>query len=318
MPATPVYFALLPRTVLLDVAGPAEAFRVANKHAPGSFDLHFCGPSSVMESGLPGLHLAGLHPLPDRLPAEALVIIAGTVGAEMAWKEAATRLLVDWLAQRHRQDGFRLMTVCWGALLAAAAGLMRQRNCTSHHSCLHMLAQIDPTAHVLDNRIFVEDGNVLSSAGYTAGIDLALYIVGQQCGPRIASAVAREMVVYLRRSGDDPALSPWLAHRNHLHPGVHRVQDAIVQDPSAQWSAAALARRAHTSSRHLARLFAQHAGCSPTDYLHRIRVAMARELVKETDLSLERVAERTGFGSAHHLRRVWRKFEHLPPTAFRD
>ncbi|MFC4278885.1 GlxA family transcriptional regulator [Achromobacter aloeverae] len=319
MPAagTPVYFALLPRTVLLDVAGPAEVFRVANKYIPGAFELHFCGPSNGMESGLPGLRLAGLEPLPERLPAHAIAVVAGTVGADMAWQETETRLLVQWLARRHAEDGFRLMTVCWGALLAAAAGLLHQRACTSHHSCLDMLARIDPAARVLDNRIFVEDGRVMSSAGYTAGIDLALHVTAGLCGPRVASAVAREMVVYLRRAGDDPAVSPWLEHRNHLHPVVHRIQDAIVQDPAAAWTAEAMARRAHTSSRHLARLFARHAGCSPLDYLHRIRVAMARELVRESDLSLENVAERSGFGSVHHMRRVWRKFETTPPGAWR-
>ncbi len=316
--ATPVYFALLPRTVLLDVAGPAEVFRVANKYTPGAFELHFCGPAEGMDSGLPGLRLAGLEPLPARLPANAVAVVVGTVGAEMAWQEAETRILVDWLARRHAEDGFRLMTVCWGALLAAAAGLLHQRACTSHHSCLGMLARIDPSARVLDNRIFVEDGRVLSSAGYTAGIDLALHVTAGVCGPKVASAVAREMVVYLRRAGDDPAVSPWLEHRNHLHPTVHRIQDAIVQDPAAAWTADTMARRAHTSSRHLARLFARHAGCSPLDYLHRIRIALARELVRESGLSMEHVAERSGFGSVHHLRRVWRKFEAMPPSAWRE
>jgi len=316
--STPVYFILLPRTVLLDVAGPAEVFRVANKYAPGSFELHFCGPTAGMDSGLPGLRLAGLAPLPQRLPAHGLAVVVGTVGAEIAWQEQETRQLVDWLARRHPADGFRLMTVCWGALLAAAAGLLDQRACTSHHSCLGMLARIAPEARVLDNRIFVEDGRVLSSAGYTAGIDLALHLTAGLCGARVASAVAREMVVYLRREGDDPAASPWLEHRNHLHPVVHRIQDAIVQEPAAPWSAQAMAKRAHTSSRHLARLFARHAGCSPLEYLHRIRIAMARELVRESGMSLENVAERTGFGSVHHLRRVWRKFEALSPGAWRS
>lgn len=126
------------------------------------------------------------------------------------------------------------------------------------------------------------------------------------------------MVVYLRRSGSDPALSPWLMHRNHLHPAVHRVQDAISRNPATPWPANRLAAVASTSPRNLARLFSQHAKCSPLDYVQRMRVAIARELVTQSDLDLERVAERAGFSSAHQLRRVWRRWEGAPPSLLRS
>ena len=197
------------------------------------------------------------------------------------------------------------MTVCAGALFAAAAGLTRQRDCTTHHSCLAQLADLDPSARLHDNRIFVEDGNLVSSAGITAGIDLALHMV------------ARDMVVYQRRAGTDSALSPWLEHRNHMHPGVHRVQDAVVRNPAAPWSAQSLAEQAHTSARHLTRLFREHAGCTPMDYLYQIRVALARDMLRETRLNLELVAEKSGFGSAQHLRRVWRRFQPQTPSMAR-
>jgi len=317
MAAIPVYFVVLPGIVLLDLAGPAEAFRVANKLAPGTFVLHYCGPRAEAETGLAGLHLSQLRPLPERLPANALVALSGQVGTGPDWRDPAVRMAVDWLAARQPADRFRVMSVCSGALLAAAAGLLRGRECTSHHACLAELARLEPRARVHDNRIFVEDGPMLTSAGITAGIDLALHLVAQTCGPQAAGAAARDMVVYLRRAGQDPALSPWLEHRDHLHPGVHRVQDAILRDPAAPWSADALARQAHTSPRHLNRLFAEHAGCTPMEYLYRIRLALATELIRETRLDLERVAERAGFGSAHHLRRVWRRHSEGSPGALR-
>mgnify|MGYP002040485003 CR=1 FL=1 len=192
----PVHFVLPRGIVLLDVAGPAEAFRVANKLCPDAFTQHFCGPSTEIESGIPGLHLARIQPLPDQLPPEALVIVSGVVGKPTRLDEPEARRIIDWLAVRHPADGFTLMTVCAGALFAAAAGLTRQRDCTTHHSCLAQLAAMDPTARLHDNRIFVEDGNLVSSAGITAGIDLALHMVSRHCGPRVASEVARDMVVY--------------------------------------------------------------------------------------------------------------------------
>ena len=144
-----------------------------------------------------------------------------------------------------------------------------------------------------------------------------LYVIGQQLGHQVAATVARDLVVYMRRSGGDPQLSPWVMHRNHVHPVLHRVQDAVIKDPAAQWTAARLASVACMSSRNLARLFAEHAGCSPLDYVQRLRVALARELVTNSELAMERVAERTGFSSAHQLRRVWRRWEATPPTAHR-
>lgn len=309
--AIPVYFIVTRDIVLLDLAGPSEVFRSANLFAPSAFEQHYCGPAAELETGFSGLYLSRLEPLPAQLPANALVVLAGQIGSGPDWQDPQIRAVVDWL--RHGlPDGCTLISVCAGALLAAKAGLLRGRQCTSHHTCLAQLAELDRTACVLDNRIFVEDGNLYTSAGITAGVDLALHLVARICGPQIASATARHMVVYLRRAGQDPALSPWLEGRNHVHPAVHRVQDAILREPAADWSAADLADLAHTSARHLNRLFVEHAGCTPMDYLYRIRLTLAGELIRETRLSLEQVAERAGFGSAHHLRRVWRR--HAPDT----
>lgn len=136
--------------------------------------------------------------------------------------------------------------------------------------------------------------------------------------PRAACAVARNMVVYLRRGGADPQLSAWVSGRNHLHPALHRVQDALAADPVQPWTLDQMARLACTGTRHLARLFHEHAGASPREYLHRLRVAVARELVMQSSLDMEAVAARAGFGSARQLRRVWRKFEANAPSASRD
>jgi transcriptional regulator GlxA family with amidase domain len=204
--------------------------------------------------------------------------------------------------------------VCAGSVVAAHAGLLNGRECTTHHDHVEELRATEPGARVHANRIFVEDGCVFTSAGVTAGIDLALHVIGRQLGHRVAATVARELVVYLRRSAADPALSPWVLHRNHIHPLVHKVQDAVSRNPAAEWPAKRLADLAHTSERNLARLFAQHAQCSPLDYVQRMRVGLARELLTQGDYSVDRVAEMAGFSSAHQFRRVWRRWEESPPA----
>jgi len=224
--------------------------------------------------------------------------------------------IVDWLRTRLRPS-HRLLSICSGALLAARAGLLDGRACTTHFSCLDELRALAPAARVMDNRLFVEDGNCWSSAGVTAGIDLLLHWLSRLAGPACALAVARQLVIYLRRSGSDPQLSPWLEGRNHIHPAVHRVQDAIAAAPQQEWNLAALARAANTSPRHLSRLFNEHAGMSLPDYVNRLRVSLARELLQTTRLDMERIAERSGFGSARQLRRAWSRSHEATPQEAR-
>jgi len=212
----------------------------------------------------------------------------------------------------------RIACICTGALLAARAGLLDGRQCTTHHTDCGLLQALAPTAKVLDNRLFVCDGAISTSAGITAGIDLALQIAADLCGPQVAASVARTMVVYTRRSGSDPQLSPWLTGRNHMHPALHRVQDAIAADPARPWALPELAALACSSERHLARLFKDFAHTNAVDYIHRLRVALARELLAGSSLDLERIAERAGFGSARQMRRVWQKFDTSPPGQWRQ
>jgi transcriptional regulator GlxA family with amidase domain len=310
---TEVVFALLPNAILLDIAGPAEAFRTANRLVPGSYSLRYVGSTRTVDSAV-GLKLAALRPLPRKLPEGSVIIVTGIAGTKVDRTVPAIGRLARWLHHIMADESHTLMCVCAGSVVAGHAGLLSGRDCTTHHDHVEELRSVDPQARVHANRIFVEDGRIFTSAGVTAGIDLALYVIGRQLGHRVAATVARELVVYLRRSAADPALSPWVLHRNHIHPVVHRVQDAISRNPAGNWPARRLAEIAHTSSRNLARLFAQHAQCSPLDYVQRMRVGLARELLTQSDLSVDRVAEMAGFSSSHQFRRVWRRWEEQPPA----
>ncbi len=314
--------ALPSQTLLLDVAGPLEVLRCANlvQQAVRFEVCYVAAKSSVLTSI--GLTLSGLKPLPNALPPGAMVIVAGNVDQVMCLETMATTddddvPLVEWLTAVIR-PGHQLISICSGALLAARAGLLDGYACTTHYASCAQLAALAPKARVLENRLYVEDGERLTSAGVTAGIDLMLHVVSQITDHTCALAVARYLVVYLRRSGSDPQVSPWLEGRNHIHPVVHSVQDAIAADPARPWTTEALSRIAGVSARHLSRLFNENAGMSIMDYTNRLRVALTRELLSQTRLDMERVAERAGFASTRQLRRVWRKIYTTPPSKVRN
>jgi transcriptional regulator GlxA family with amidase domain len=170
---------------------------------------------------------------------------------------------------------------------------------------------------VLQNRIFVRDGNIYTSAGVTSGVDLALVLIAEKAGPVTAARVARELVVYIRRTANDPQLSSWLAHRNHLHPVLHRAQDAIVENPGHDWTLAEIARAACVSVRTLSRLFREETGTTALHYVEQIRLALARERLATTRLSVERVAESAGFSSALQLRRAAKRHGSASPREVR-
>ncbi|WP_299513850.1 helix-turn-helix domain-containing protein [uncultured Limnohabitans sp.] len=302
-----VYLVVTPGVLLLDYAGPAEALRMA-RDMGAPLTLHTCGPLAHVPTSL-GTQLAGLTPLPTQLPPNSLVLITGNSHEREDYATPAAQQVVRWLQSAPQADT-RLASICSGALLLAMAGQLDGLRCTTHHSLIADLQTLAPTAQVQADQIFVDAGRVLTSAGITTGIDLALYMVEQVAGAALAAQVARRLVMYTRRGPNDPLLSPWLAHRNHMHPAVHRAQDGLAhglsQDPARRWSLAELAGVACVSPRHLSRLFMQHTGISVLDYQQQLRMARAQELMAHNpSLTQEQLAEACGFGSARDFRRVW-------------
>ncbi|WP_224703037.1 GlxA family transcriptional regulator [Devosia aquimaris] len=320
----PTFVVVPAHTLLLDVAGPMEVLRKANQFQSAvAFDVTYVSPLPEVTSSI-GLTLSGLAPLPDHLPPGALVIVSGDTDAVMPTgnlgaiepARAGSDAIVTWLSQLAGAD-VQLVCICSGAMLAARAGLLDGRACTTHFADCARLAQLAPRAQVMDDRLFVEDGNCLTSAGITAGIDLMLHLVGRYTTPQIAAQIARHLVVYMRRDGHAAQVSPWFEGRNHLHPAIHRVQDAIAAEPAADWTLEKMADIGAASPRHLSRLFHQATGMTPIDFVNRLRVALARELLAQTRLDMERIAERSGFGSSRQLRRAWSRLYPEPPSAMR-
>mgnify|MGYP000882737714 CR=1 FL=1 len=317
-PPIRVLFVLLPDSLILDWAGPAEALRIANQQLladgqPERFRLEFIGPSPTTRSSV-GAMLHDLAPLPMQWgPEPAWIVLVGQPGLQIAVDTPETRAVLHWLRGQRLQTGrLELLTVCAGAVLAAHAGLLSGHRATTHHQHLQELAETERQCEVVNNRVFVLDAPVYSSAGVTTGIDLVLHRIAALCGDALAARVAQTMVVALRRGPHDPELSPFLAHRNHLHAALHRVQDAVSAQPQEDWTVPRMAEMACTSPRHLARLFAEHTGVAPLAYLRRLRLATA-QMALAAGASVGHAAAQAGFASDTQLRRAWRQFG-LPGT----
>jgi len=309
------YFLILPGFLPLDLAGPLQVLLTANNHRQ-LYNIHYLGvePAPAMKGGL---SLQNLQRLPELLPASSRLIIPGLSGTADFMQTKLGNKTIDWLQQQRQVTALELATVCSGSLLAASSLWLKNRHCTTHHDLLARLQLLEPSADIATNRLYVQDHNVWTSAGISSGIDMFLAMLQQDSDPAYAAQVAREMVIYLRRSGDDPQLSPWLCGRNHMQQRIHKVQDLISQSPQTNFSIDALAVAVNMSARNLTRAFRQACGQSVAQYREKIKVAQAQKLLKETDNSIERVAQACGFQSSRSFRRVWNRYHSNSPVSYR-
>lgn len=288
---------LLPQVEVLDFAGPLQAFSEANA-VHKRYAIRVCSTQARIESHQ-GVVLSDLQPLPEDA-GEAIVIVPGMPYAATRKIDPAVK---QWLARAAR-DGAHVASVCTGAFVLGEAGLLDGRRCTTHWSRTGELASRFPRADVLEDRLYVTDGPITTSAGIASGIDMALALIEQADGPLTAAQVAREMVVYLRRDGSQEQHSVYLDFRTHLHPGVHRAQDAIIRHPERRTTLEELAEEVGMSPRSLTRAFRAATGVTVHDFITRVRLELARTLMNDPSLSREAVARRCGL-SARQLRRLW-------------
>jgi transcriptional regulator GlxA family with amidase domain len=302
---------VLPDVHLLDLGGPVQTFYEANEHGT-DYRIAFCGIATEARSAQ-GLVLANLDPLPDLEPGDMVLV----PGIESSTLDRLSHAPVAWLRAAH-EAGALICSICTGAFVLGNAGLLDGRDCTTHWKLTDRLARQFPRARVADNRLFVRDGGIVTSAGVTAGVDMALALLEERHGPILTAAVAREMVVYLRRSGDRDQSSIYLDHRTHLHPGIHRVQDALVAHPERKLSIEQLAKIAAMSPRHLTRVFRRATGITPNAFAQRVRLQVARDLLLDPGLTLESISSRCGFSDARQLRRLFKQTFGTPPSAWRS
>jgi transcriptional regulator GlxA family with amidase domain len=307
----------------LDVAGPLDVFALASAHAgadaaPGSrapayaVDLAAHPPGAVRSSA--GLTAIAARDLRGPVRGIDTVLVAGGRGAEAAAADAALVGALRRLAPRVR----RVASVCTGAFLLAEAGLLDGRRATTHWQDAARLASRYPRVDVDADAIFVKDGPVYTSAGVTAGIDLALALVEEDVGRGVALAVARDLVVFARRPGGQTQFSAQLASQFAAEDGVRALQRWMIEHPEADLSLEACARRAGMSPRNLTRVFARELGVSPVAWVEAMRVERAQALLVDTDRGVDEIAARCGFGSSETMRRAFLRRVRVSPSAYRE
>jgi transcriptional regulator GlxA family with amidase domain len=306
-----------PDVQMLDVAGPIQVFTAANEratspHARLPYETRVIAPEGAQIRATSGLAFA-TEPLPD--PAEPLdtLIVAGGQGVMRAVEDAS---LVDWLKVR-AGAARRTASVCTGAFLLAAAGLLDRRRAVTHWEYCDLLSRRHPAVTVEPDPIFVRDGPVWSSAGVTAGIDLSLALVEEDLGRAIALSVARHLVVFLKRPGGQAQFSAALSlqsaddHFAELH-------GWLAEHLAENLPLSRLAAQAGMSERTFLRRYREATGLSPARAIERLRVEAARQLLADTRLPAKRIAARCGFGSEETMRRGFVRLQGVSPLDYRQ
>jgi transcriptional regulator GlxA family with amidase domain len=297
---TEVVFLLAPRVHLLDLAGPAQAFSTAADFGQ-AYTLHYVGEQEEIPSQQ-GVPLKARTEWPELAAADLIVVpgwrVPNNRGDERKFGEVTTRRL-----REHHARGGIVASICAGAYALGYAGLLDGRRSTTHHDLQDDLARRFPRASVVRDVLYVVDGPIVSSAGIASGIDLTLHLLARRHGPGFAARVAREMVVYARRNGDEHQASAMLRYRSHIHDAVHRVQDLIDSRYADRLPLSELASGAGVSERTLTRLFDRAVGLTPLRYQQMLRVERAEHLIGH-GATVEAAARAVGFEDARMLRRL--------------
>jgi len=322
-----VVFALYDKVTLQDVAAPLEIFARANDFG-AKYEVILVSPTgrAVDTTSFVSLNVdVALAEVPDRF--DTLIVPGGvppdfsfTPGEHDIPEEqtpdavAAALHMVGDLAPRAR----RVASVCTGAFVLAALGLLDGRRATTHWAHCQELSRIYPEVEVVPDSLFVQDGPFITGAGITAGIDLGLAMVESDYGPDVARRVARWMVVFLQRPGGQAQFSVWTESELPVSGGLREILDAVVADPSGDHSIATMAERATVSERHLVRMFRVQVGMTPARFVEQARLEAAKVLLATGDLGQEAVARRAGFGSADTMRRTFRRTLGVSPSLYRS
>ena len=314
-----VLITLFDQVQSLDVTGPLEVFATASSVVAGQVGAGAGGPAYEIRTASVGGQAvrttSGLTIVPDTALADQetphTVLVPGGQGSRAPAPE-----LIGWL-RAHAPEAERIVSVCTGTFVLAEAGLLDGRRVTTHWANCARLAQRFPDVTVDPEPIFVRDGNVATSAGVTAGIDLALALVEDDHGRDVALAVARQLVVFLRRPGNQTQFSAQLqaqvAHREPLR----EVQRWIAEHPGADLSVETLAERARLSPRQFARAFTAETGMPPGRYVDRVRLEAARRRLEDTRDGVEQVARFCGYHTPEAMRRAFHQALQVSPAEYR-
>lgn len=299
---------------ILDVAGPSEVFALAERLVPRSYSVELlcANGGEIPTSG--GLALQAHRSLRESRGRLDTLLVAGGIGVREALRDSQ---LHDWLIAT-APKAKRVASVCTGAFLLAQAGLLDGRRATTHWSACELLSRRYPAIDVDPDPIFVRDGDVYTSAGVTAGIDLALSLVEEDLGHEVTLRIAQELVLFVRRPGGQAQFSASLAGQAADIRPLRELQAWIGDNLDADLAVEALAERVFMSPRNFARVFRAQAGVTPARYVESLRLERARALLEEGERPVEEVAAVCGFGTVETLRRAFARRLGVAPSEYRQ
>lgn len=311
-----IIIVVVPPVEELDLVGPMQVFGAANRLSGRKvYSLEVATNGKELEVQGEGGMLSFLaqHRLKDvKRTIDSVLLVCG-VGTRLAHDPA----LSQWL-QRICPSVRRLGGVCVSAFLLAEAGVLNDKRATTHWKFGQELARRFPQVKVESEPIWVKDGNIYTSAGISAGIDLALAWVEEDCGSQLAHEIARELVLFLRRPGGQQQLSVSLARQASEMKGIQELQVWIADHLEKNLSVQALAERAAMSVRNFERVFTRETGCTPARYVAQMRVEAARRQLEDTDKSIEQIARSCGFVNADLMRRAFIRSVGTTPGRYRS
>lgn len=302
----------------LDVSGPLEVFSAVNhlragQGKPAAYDIKISAPEAGSLTLSSGMQMQAPLRLGDNYSSDYFVVVGGFTSEQLSQdKDLVARI------RRRAQRSACQVSVCTGAFILAAAGLLDRRSCTTHWRFTQKLAQDYPALKVDHDAIYVQSGSTYTSAGVTAGIDLALALVEQDFGAETAMEVARYLVLYLRRPGGQSQFSEPMALRQKAGQDFSELHDWLLEKLDTVLSVELMADHCHMSPRHFARRFVEVTGVSPARYLEQLRLTQARELLESSALSVEAIALQVGFAREERLRRVFLKNLGVTPSVYRQ
>jgi transcriptional regulator GlxA family with amidase domain len=314
-PAMKVGILAFPRVQLLDVAGPADVFAEAARQLqrPHAYRVSVLATAPGPLKTSCGISLGVDAVIGTKSAKFDTLLVAGSPHVDVIARNAA---VTDWLQSQAGQVR-RIGSVCSGAFLLAEAGLLDGKRATTHWNSAGLLARNYPGTQVDSDAIYVRDGNVYTSAGVTAGMDLALSLVEEDHGRAVALAVARELVMFLKRPGGQSQFSAHLAAQVSDKTAVRDVQDYILDNLGADLGAQTLAERARMSERNLARLFTAEVGMTVAKFVEKARLEAARRALEAADVPLKRLADTLGYASVDSFRRAFVRSLGTTPAGYR-
>lgn len=303
MELTTFSFLVLPHIHLMDMAGPDQTILEAMEYG-APFEITYCGlgDSPVTSSGFT-LGKTELFSTIELKKGDYLIIPGASVDYLLTDEFRNNTELFDWIKSQY-QNGVNLVTICAGAFVLGLCGLLDDIRCTTHFKRTTQLAQLFPKAKVQENILYTEENNIYTSAGIASGIDLTLHIIEQNQGSYFTHKVARELVVYNRRDGNQQQQSALMQFRNHIHNGIHKVQDHIIENIHIKHHLYELAELANMSERNFTRIFKSETGITVNEFINSIRKETIEQLTKNPDLSKLQIANKVGLQSEKQLGRL--------------